>query len=61
MTESQANSWTPDKPIVAIKDVHKSFGDLEVLKGVSLNVMKGEVMATMAIIAGILCIFLGNW
>ncbi len=37
-------TWTPDQPIVSIKDVHKSFGDLEVLKGVSLNVMKGEVI-----------------
>ena len=37
-------SWTPDQPIVSIKDVHKSFGDLEVLKGVSMDVMKGEVI-----------------
>lgn len=36
--------WTPDQPIVSIRDVHKSFGDLEVLKGVSLDVMKGEVI-----------------
>ncbi len=36
--------WTPDQPMVSIKDVHKSFGDLEVLKGVSLDVMKGEVV-----------------
>ncbi len=36
--------WTPDQPIISIKDVHKSFGDLEVLKGVSLDVMKGEVI-----------------
>ncbi len=34
--------WTPDQPMVSIKDVHKSFGDLEVLKGVSMNIMKGE-------------------
>lgn len=37
-------SWTADQPIISIKDVHKSFGDLEVLKGVSLDVMKGEVI-----------------
>ncbi len=37
-----AASWTPDQPMVAIKDVHKSFGDLEVLKGVSMDIMKGE-------------------
>ena len=41
MTE---NSWDPTQPIVSIKDVHKSFGALEVLKGVTLDVMKGEVI-----------------
>lgn len=38
------STWTPDEPIVSIKDVHKSFGDLEVLKGVTFDVMKGEVV-----------------
>lgn len=37
-------TWTSDQPIVSLKDVHKSFGALEVLKGVSLDVMKGEVI-----------------
>lgn len=37
-------TWTPDQPIVSVKGVHKSFGDLEVLKGVSFDVMKGEVI-----------------
>ncbi len=32
------------EPIVAIIDVHKSFGDVEVLKGVSLEVPKGGVV-----------------
>ncbi len=36
------STWTPDQPMVSIKDVHKSFGDLEVLKGVSMDIMKGE-------------------
>ena len=36
--------WTPDQPIVALRDVRKSFGPTEVLKGVSLEVMKGEVV-----------------
>ena len=36
--------WTPDQPLVSIRDVHKSFGNLEVLKGVTLDVMKGEVI-----------------
>ena len=41
---NSSTTWTPDQPIVSIKDVHKSFGDLEVLKGVSIDVMKGEVI-----------------
>ncbi len=38
------SSLAPDQPLVSIKDVHKSFGDLEVLSGVSLDVMKGQVV-----------------
>lgn len=38
------NAWTPDQPLVSITDLHKSFGDLQVLKGVSLDIMKGEVI-----------------
>jgi len=37
-------AWTDKEPIVSIKDVHKSFGELEVLKGISMDVMKGEVI-----------------
>jgi polar amino acid transport system ATP-binding protein len=36
--------WTEKEPIVSIRDVHKYFGELQVLKGVSLDVMKGEVI-----------------
>jgi polar amino acid transport system ATP-binding protein len=36
--------WTDDQPMVSLTDVHKSFGDLEVLKGISFDVMKGEVI-----------------
>jgi polar amino acid transport system ATP-binding protein len=39
--------WTPDQPIISIKDVHKSFGKNEVLKGVSFDVMKGEVVCVI--------------
>jgi polar amino acid transport system ATP-binding protein len=43
MNDAAADTgWTPDQPMVSIKEVHKSFGDLEVLKGVSMDVMKGE-------------------
>ena len=37
-------SWDPSQPIVSLRDVHKSFGELEVLRGVSFDVMKGEVV-----------------
>ena len=37
-------TWTAEKPIVSLKDVRKSFGELGVLKGVSIDVMKGEVI-----------------
>ena len=36
--------WTPAEPIVRIGNLHKAFGDVEVLKGVSLDVAKGEVV-----------------
>jgi polar amino acid transport system ATP-binding protein len=36
--------WTPDRPLVEMRDVQKAFGALEVLKGISLNVMKREVI-----------------
>ena len=39
---TQAASWSPDKPMVSCRDVYKSFGELEVLKGVSMDIMKGE-------------------
>ena len=37
-------NWDPSQPIVSIRDVHKSFGELEVLRGVSFDVMKREVV-----------------
>ncbi|WOI56849.1 amino acid ABC transporter ATP-binding protein [Palleronia sp. LCG004] len=33
-----------EEPIIAIRDVHKSFGAVEVLKGIDIEVMKGEVI-----------------
>ncbi|MFT6372284.1 MAG: polar amino acid transport system ATP-binding protein [Gammaproteobacteria bacterium] len=41
---STTTDWSSDQPIVSIKDVHKSFGELEVLKGITIDVMKGEVI-----------------
>jgi polar amino acid transport system ATP-binding protein len=33
-----------EEPIIEALDVHKSFGDLEILKGISLQVRRGEVV-----------------
>ena len=32
-------------PVLAMRDVHKRYGDIEVLKGVSLEVPRGQVLA----------------
>jgi polar amino acid transport system ATP-binding protein len=37
-------SWSDKEPMISVRDVYKSFGDFEVLKGVSFDVMKGEVI-----------------
>jgi polar amino acid transport system ATP-binding protein len=39
--------WTPDQPLIRIRDVHKAFGSIEVLCGVSLDVMKREVICVI--------------
>jgi polar amino acid transport system ATP-binding protein len=36
--------WTPDQPLVSIRDVHLAFGPVQVLSGISFDVMKGEVV-----------------
>src|SRR3546814_11787365 len=40
-------TWTPDQPIIRCRDVHKSFGSLQVLKGISLELMKGDVVCVI--------------
>jgi polar amino acid transport system ATP-binding protein len=37
-------AWTPDQPLIRMRDVHKTFGTMTILKGISLDVMKGEVI-----------------
>jgi len=32
-------------PVLKITDLHKSFGDLEVLKGIDLTMQKGDVVS----------------
>lgn len=44
VTKFNAESWTPDQPIIDIRGLHKSFGTFEVLKGIDLSVHQGEVV-----------------
>lgn len=37
-------TWNSDQPIIKVTDVRKSFGTLEVLRGISMDIMKGEVV-----------------
>jgi polar amino acid transport system ATP-binding protein len=37
-------TWTGDQPIISIRDIHKNFGQLEVLRGISMVVAKSEVI-----------------
>jgi len=36
---------TPDTPVIEIRDLHKAYGALEVLKGVSIAAPKGHVVS----------------
>ena len=42
-----ATGIKPGQVIVSIKDLHKSFGDLDVLKGVDIDIHKGEVVVIL--------------
>ncbi|MGC6530289.1 MAG: ABC transporter ATP-binding protein [Candidatus Puniceispirillaceae bacterium] len=42
-TKSAKNNGA--QPVITLRDIHKSFGDLDVLKGVSLTAHKGEVVS----------------
>lgn len=44
---STCNTPSPTLPLVEAIDVHKSFGPLEVLKGINLSVNKGEVVCLL--------------
>ncbi|MDN6857821.1 aminotransferase class I/II-fold pyridoxal phosphate-dependent enzyme [Pseudomonas sp. CAN2814] len=41
----QQTAQTATKPVIDVRDIHKRFGDFEVLKGVSLSAREGEVIS----------------
>jgi phospholipid/cholesterol/gamma-HCH transport system ATP-binding protein len=45
--KSNSNITFKDEPVIVIKDLYKSFGDLDVLEGVNLTVNKGENVAVL--------------
>ncbi len=48
MTTTHGTSTAQDEgPVVRIIDLHKNFGSVEVLKGVNLEVQRGEVMVIL--------------
>jgi polar amino acid transport system ATP-binding protein len=40
-------TWTPNEPLIRVKDVHLAFGAAKVLNGISLGVMKGDVICVI--------------
>ncbi|GAB49647.1 amino acid ABC transporter ATP-binding protein [Mobilicoccus pelagius] len=44
-----ARPGTPEDPsdVVVVRDLHKSFGDVEVLKGIDLTIRRGEVVCVI--------------
>ena len=45
----------PVSPLVELRDIHKSFGQNHVLRGVSLGLNKGTILADDSTIAGTGC------
>ncbi len=45
--EVQEGVMSEDDVIVRIKDLHKSYGDLEVLRGIDIDVHRGEVVVVL--------------
>ena len=40
-------AWTPDQPLIQLHDVHKTFGDVIVLSGISLDVTQSDVVCVI--------------
>ena len=47
LTLDAAADIKPGEVIVSIRDLHKSFGDLDVLEGVDIDIHKGEVVVIL--------------
>ncbi len=47
MEEKKQHTIDPDESVISIKGLYKSFGELDVLKGVDFNLLKGENVAVL--------------
>ncbi|MFD1717697.1 amino acid ABC transporter ATP-binding protein [Georgenia deserti] len=47
LTTRAADTPAPGTPAIEIRDLHKSFGDVEVLKGIDLVIRQGEVVCVV--------------
>jgi phospholipid/cholesterol/gamma-HCH transport system ATP-binding protein len=45
--EINRKATAPDQPVLAIRDVHKSFGSQHVLDGINLAVVRGETLTVL--------------
>ena len=43
-TLNQSQTISENQPVIELTDIHKSFGDLEVLRGISLSANRGDVI-----------------
>ena len=43
--ENPSNNGAPIQPIVSLRNIHKKFGSLEVLKGIDLDIMPHEIVS----------------
>jgi phospholipid/cholesterol/gamma-HCH transport system ATP-binding protein len=47
VTEQSGDIPLPDEPLIEIKDLHFSYGEREVLKGINLSIPRGKVVAIL--------------
>jgi phospholipid/cholesterol/gamma-HCH transport system ATP-binding protein len=47
METTEQHTIMKEKPVISIRGLYKSFGNLEVLKGIDFNLFKGENVAVL--------------
>lgn len=47
ITENEKNKSKQNDVLISVKDLHKSFGNVDVLKGINIDIHKGEVIVVV--------------